>query len=509
MCGNHQFRWNILFNVILWILLPLPFVLPLLHQYIPILWSVTSLFAIQAAFSLCWLIVALLSVFTYCKIYLNRNTRASQYRYTHLVCMAAYKEPLDLLITTIESLSKQTEVADTVLAVGFEERTPDIQLKEESIRSLFGLYFKKIIVTVHPYGVEGEIPGKASNNNYALRKAEKILSADGINTDEILVTTCDADNKFHPKYLEMLAYRFATTNDPHNALYQSPLLYNWRLDELSLVTRVTGILRACLMMGALIPCNINTMSVFSYSGKLMKQGGFVHPEYQMDDIICLIRFMGITKKTIRVICVPVFNLSGPTSGRVIEEELIEWARQARRWTIGAAEVFHYFLVKSHGIPLLTSLSWGISFILYYCILLCGSSFYSLILGISFLIFQSPPQFLIPFIPPPHFLSPYISMLSLSALGLTYLTNAIFFFIDWKAPLLLHPKPVERISFIRNFFHFLASPLVVLAYSVVELYALHELLILGRRVCKHGASKKDTLEINCKVGINNNAFVPDV
>ena len=63
--------------------------------------------------------------------------------------------------------------------------------------------------------------------------------------------------------------------------------------------------------------------------------------------------------------VPVPVLSGPTSGRVIEEEVEEWARQARRWTIGAAEVFHYFVVKSPGIPFFTALSWGITFILYY------------------------------------------------------------------------------------------------------------------------------------------------
>ena len=33
-------------------------------------------------------------------------------------------------------------------------------------------------------------------------------------------------------------------------------------------------------------------------------------------------------------------------------------------------------------------------------------------------------------------SPYLSLISLSFLLLTYLTYAIFFFIDWKAPLLL-------------------------------------------------------------------------
>ena len=52
---------------------------------------------------------------------------------------------------------------------------------------------------------------------------------------------------------------------------------------------VTGIMRAALMMGALIPLNINTMSIYSFSGKLCKQGNYIHPGYQMEDIIALIR----------------------------------------------------------------------------------------------------------------------------------------------------------------------------------------------------------------------------
>ena len=50
-----------------------------------------------------------------------------------------------------------------------------------------------------------------------------------------------------------------------------------------------ALMRAALMMGALIPLNINTMSIYSFSGKLCKQGHYIHPAYQMDDIIALIR----------------------------------------------------------------------------------------------------------------------------------------------------------------------------------------------------------------------------
>ena len=79
------------------------------------------------------------------------------------------------------------------------------------------------------------------------------------------------------RYLEELEMTFSQTRNPHHHMYQAPLLYNWKLDELSFMTRVTAILRSALMMGALIPFNINTMSIYSFSGKLLKDSDFIHP----------------------------------------------------------------------------------------------------------------------------------------------------------------------------------------------------------------------------------------
>ena len=74
------------------------------------------------------------------------------------------------------------------------------------------------------------------------------------------------------RYIEALTYRFLASKDRNSCIFQAPLLYNWNLDAVSVVTRVTGITRAFLMMGALIPLNINSMSIFSFSGALCIAG---------------------------------------------------------------------------------------------------------------------------------------------------------------------------------------------------------------------------------------------
>ena len=135
-----------------------------------------------------------------------------------------------------------------------------------------------------------------------------------------------------------------------------------------------------------------------------------------------------------------------------------------------------------GIPLWTSLTWGAKFTTYYCILLCGSSLFSIELAVTMVVIKHQNIEV----------SAIFTYLSPSFLAVTYLTLAVYFFLDWRSPKLLDPPPVERISWLRNCLHFLVSPLVILAYSLVEFYALHELLLFGKSVCKHGASKKQGL-----------------
>ena len=399
----------------------------------------------------------------------------------HLVAISCYKEPLELIKRSVDTLAAQTQVNLISMIISFEERTPDVHLKCEALRQHYARSgFRHLIFTIHPYGLANEIPGKCSNANYALRTAiEQLRLTDkSTNDDHILITTCDADSQFHRQYIAALTYQYIQDHTPALAtIYQPPLFYNWNLDGLSFFTRITGLLRSTLMLGALIPFSINTMSIFSFSLSLAKAGNFVHPAYQMDDIICLIRWMGVTHRRLSIRMVPVPVLSGPTCGRTIEIEFMEWARQARRWTIGAAEVFHYFMVKSRRIPFWTAFFWSIKFLIYYGVLLCSSGLFSLTSFLSTV-------FLLDNIPL------YIIYVMYLLVFLQMLSFGVAFLIDIFIPRLLNID--ECIFFLRNFLHFLLTPIVLIGYSLVEFYALHEVMIRGKKVCKHGASNKNTL-----------------
>ena len=168
-----------------------PVCLPLLQHHIPLHWSLCWLYTVQGAMTLAWLVVALLSLNTFRKVRKVAKNVADacicHSNFTHLVCLAAYKEPLSVLIETIDSIARQTVVGRVVLVVGFEERTPELEAKLSRLRELYQSKFKLLMMTVHPAGLPGEIPGKCSNSNFALRQAEKIIAANGQDMENLLV----------------------------------------------------------------------------------------------------------------------------------------------------------------------------------------------------------------------------------------------------------------------------------------------------------------------------------
>ena len=127
------------------------------------------------------------------------------------------------------------------------------------------------------------------------------------------------------------------------------------------------------------------MSIYGFSLELCINGGYTHPAYQMDDIICFIRWILKTGKPVTLVPLYSPTLSGPTSGKNYWDEISEWARQLRRWTIGSAEVFHYFLVKSRKMKFSWKLLfWAFSYTNYYCLFLICQN----ILFVSFTISTS-------------------------------------------------------------------------------------------------------------------------
>ena len=149
---NNTLRWNLVFNVLLLTIVPLPLWLPFASMEV----SEIMLPGIQVIFTVCWLTVSVLSWATYFKLWMTRKkTFILNKTYQHLIVLSAYKEPVSLLISTIESIEIQNSAACSInLNISFEERTPELRdgFKKLKFLSLlnffFNLQFSKINLNI-------------------------------------------------------------------------------------------------------------------------------------------------------------------------------------------------------------------------------------------------------------------------------------------------------------------------------------------------------------------------
>ena len=215
-----------MFNVLLLTIVPLPLWLSFVSDDI----AMIILPGIQILFMICWLTVSVLSWVTYGKLFKAQlNSFPMNENHQHLIVVSVYKEPVALLISTIESIEVQHSAKSCLnLTLSFEERTPELSEKIMILEKRFSNKFNKLSFTCHQFNLPGEIPGKCSNANFGIRRSLAQLDELGLDTDNIIITTCDADTKFHPEYFNALSEKFSKVKDPHGCVFQSPLLYNWR-----------------------------------------------------------------------------------------------------------------------------------------------------------------------------------------------------------------------------------------------------------------------------------------
>ncbi|RSL53619.1 hypothetical protein CEP53_007676 [Fusarium sp. AF-6] len=507
--ANRYVRWNLLFLLIIFTFLLFPIWMPLT----PYVNQATNLviIIIISLFQLIWLIATICAIRRTLAINSRNKLKttkaqdaesadATANNYStirHIVAMTLYKEPMSVLQTTLDSLVRQRDAKSRLsVIIGMECRTPNKEAKRDEIYAKYKSNFLHLIVTFHPSGIAGEISGKCSNMNYACRQGLQILRQDvdyNYEKYEHIFTNCDCDAVFDPDYMLELETEYSKLDfaDRHSSIWQSIIIY--KRDSMPFFVDITGVLRTFFFMGILIPWNINPMSHYSLSVKLLEEGAFTHPAYQMEDIIALIRYTIMTRREIRIRPLNLISINGPTSGANYADEIREWALQVRRWTIGAGEVFHYFIVKTYRMPgLYLSISWATRFFTYYGLVLCASAIFSVI---SPIILQ-----LMNMVAAEHdrlFISDSLfSTICFIFLGTQYAFLLIVtVLVRWNLPVPGdnnndYNKGLRGVT--RGLLHWILMLPTILAYSFVELSSFFELAFRGKNVCKHNAASKNNL-----------------
>jgi len=181
-----------------------------------------------------------------------KNDDPDSFDAMHYVIIPNYKEEEKMLKETLENLGRSAMAQSRVRVVlGMELREgPDVKAKAERLIAETKSLFQDISATFHPAGLPGEVPGKASNEQFAFGKILQDYGCESkrsFDLSRVFVTVIDADTLVHPQYFSSLAYHALTM--PKEArvwrMWQPPVLLFRNLFTVPALTRVSGY--GCLM----------------------------------------------------------------------------------------------------------------------------------------------------------------------------------------------------------------------------------------------------------------------
>lgn len=145
----------------------------------------------------------------------------------HGVIIATYNESYEVLQPTIESVVNGTfNPKQIILVIAYEERGGKaIEGTVKQLRDEYAHRFKALEIVKHPKDLPDEVVGKGANITYGGQYLAKWLEKQGIDYQNVVVTTLDSDNRPHRTYFDYVAYEYITHDDRKHLAFQPVSLF--------------------------------------------------------------------------------------------------------------------------------------------------------------------------------------------------------------------------------------------------------------------------------------------
>lgn len=159
----------------------------------------------------------------------------------HFIVLPMYKEPYEVVRETFENLLEVNYPKDKMFVLLATEAAggPEAVETAKRIEEEFGHKFKGFLTTAHTVNPETEIPGKGSNEAYAVRVAMKeMVEPSGVSINDILVSVFDVDTLAGTEYFGILTHTFLTAPHPHRSSYQPIPIFTKNIYDVPLVVRL-------------------------------------------------------------------------------------------------------------------------------------------------------------------------------------------------------------------------------------------------------------------------------
>jgi len=272
----------------------------------------------------------------------------------HIIILPSYKEGKEIIAETLDSIIKSEYPKEKIMIVlSREERAGNDYLNiDKEIQQEYKDKFYKILSTVHPDNIAGEIGGKGSNVAWAGKETKKLIDELNIAYENILISSFDIDTKIYPKYFSCLTYYYLTTENPTMASYQPIPVYNnniWTAPAFSRVVSTSNTFWQMIQQERAE--KLTTYSSHSTPAKVFFEVGYPDNIVQDDSRIFWRAYLYYDAK---YKVVPIYYLVSMDAvmAKGFWKTAINQYKQQRRWAWGCAEIPYiaFGFIKNKKIP---------------------------------------------------------------------------------------------------------------------------------------------------------------
>lgn len=277
----------------------------------------------------------------------------------HLIIFPVYKEGLDILRPSLESLKRCHYPGERmIVVVAFEERNPNSRGNAEVLESEFKSAFSGCLFTFHPDSLPGEARTKGANATWAAKKAKEFLEEKGVPPEDVIVSCFDADTCVDKGYFGCLTYHFLTNPKPHQASYQPIPVYNnniWYAPSFARLVEISS--SFCQLIESMRLEKFVTFSSHSMSFKTLIEIDYWPVNMISDDSVVYWKAFLFYNGEYRVI--PLYitvSMDVAYSSNFFKTIVIQY-KQKRRWAWGV-ENFPFVVTRflnNREIPLITKI----------------------------------------------------------------------------------------------------------------------------------------------------------
>lgn len=157
----------------------------------------------------------------------------------HVMMIAAYNETIDILEPTVQSvIASNYDMKKVIMIMAYEGR--DGAKSKEPCTHLVEKYGKEFLYAEaieHPL-TPNEVRGKGGNISFAGRILKKRLEKMKIDSNRVMVTTLDSDNRPHKNYISALTYMMCLVPEPKYVSFQPIPIYTNNIWDVPALMRV-------------------------------------------------------------------------------------------------------------------------------------------------------------------------------------------------------------------------------------------------------------------------------